>query len=188
MEPDGADRRRAELMRAAQDGDGAAYAALLRECVGLARAVARRQGVPPQSVEDVVQEVLLTVHRVRHTYDPRQPFEPWLAAIARRRAIDALRRDVRRQGRELHAETDYDDHPDPAPGPEAAARAAESGRRLREAIAALPPRQREAVRQLGLSERSLAEAASATGRTEGALKVNLHRALKTLRGMLDGER
>jgi len=34
-------------------------------------------------LEDVYQEVLLAVHRVRHTYDARRPFEPWLFAIAR---------------------------------------------------------------------------------------------------------
>jgi DNA-directed RNA polymerase specialized sigma24 family protein len=51
----------------------------------------------------------------------------------------------------------------------------------------LPPGQREAVEQLGLKERSLAEAAESTGRKTGALKVNLHRALKTLRDRLHGE-
>ena len=58
---------------------------------------------------------------------------------------------------------------------------------LREAISRLPPGQREAVEQMGLQERSLAEASAATGRSPGALKVNLHRALKALRGRLRGE-
>jgi RNA polymerase sigma-70 factor (ECF subfamily) len=57
---------------------------------------------------------------------------------------------------------------------------------LREAIKTLPPGQREAVEQLGLKEHSLAEAAEVTGRNTGALKVNLHRALKTLRDRLHG--
>jgi DNA-directed RNA polymerase specialized sigma24 family protein len=58
---------------------------------------------------------------------------------------------------------------------------------LREAIDTLPPGQREAIEQLGLKERSLAEAAESTGRKTGALKVNLHRALKTLRDRMNGE-
>jgi RNA polymerase sigma-70 factor (ECF subfamily) len=58
---------------------------------------------------------------------------------------------------------------------------------LHAAIAGLPPGQREAVEQMGLKERSLAEAASETGRNTGALKVNLHRALKALRGRLHGD-
>jgi RNA polymerase sigma-70 factor (ECF subfamily) len=51
----------------------------------------------------------------------------------------------------------------------------------------LPASQREAVQHLGIQEQSLAEAAAATGRTTGALKVNLHRALKTLRSQLSGK-
>ena len=52
---------------------------------------------------------------------------------------------------------------------------------MREALATLPERQREAVEALVLEEQSLAEAAAVTRRSKGALKVNLHRALKTLR-------
>ncbi len=89
---DTAAARRAAWMGAAQDGDARAYRLLLRECATLAAAVARRHGVPPFAVDDVVQDTLLTVHRVRHTYDPTRPFDPWLRAIAGRRAVDALRR------------------------------------------------------------------------------------------------
>src|SRR5258708_6752361 len=71
----------AALMAAAQDGDRQAYARLLREILPFVRAVAGRRHGTPDRVEDVVQDVLLTVHRVRQTYDPGLPFEPWLAAI-----------------------------------------------------------------------------------------------------------
>ncbi len=179
-----ADRRRTAWMAAAQAGDRAAYAALLRDCVPVVQAVARRQGVPPHRVDDVVQEVLLTVHRVRHTYDPARSFTAWLRVIAQRRTVDLLRRQGRQSARELHAPLAYEGHSDPAANPE---RSLEQGREadtLRAAIAALPAGQRQAVEQLGLQERTLAEAASATGRTTGALKVNLHRALKALRASL----
>ena len=79
------------LMAASQNGDARAYQALLRACVPFAATIARRQGVPADRVEDVVQEILLTIHRARATYDPLRPFLPWLRAIAQRRAIDALR-------------------------------------------------------------------------------------------------
>lgn len=179
-----ADRRRTAWMAAAQAGDRAAYTALLRDCVPVVQAVARRQGVPPGRVDDVVQDVLLTVHRVRHAYDPVRPFTPWLRAIAQRRIIDLLRRHGRQGARELHAPLAYEGHPDPAASPERSLEQARRADTLRSAIAALPAGQREAVEQLGLEERTLAEAASATGRTTGALKVNLHRALKALRAGL----
>ena len=88
-------------MAAAQGGDALAYQALLRACVPFAAAAARRHGVPPDRVEDVVQDVLLTVHRARATYDPQRPFLPWLRAIAQRRAIDALRRRYRLAANEV---------------------------------------------------------------------------------------
>ncbi len=168
-------------MRAAQDGDRAAYQALLRDCVPLIRGIARSQGVATANLEDVVQDVLLTVHRVRHTYDPTRPFDAWLGAISRRRAIDALRQTLRQQGRETHDPTSYETHADEAEPQDRVVEATQRARHVRQAIAALPPRQREAVEQLSLAERSLAEAAAATGRSEGALKVNLHRALGALR-------
>ena len=77
-------------MAAAQDGDQAAYARLLRDVLPFLRAIAARRHRTADRVEDVVQDVLLTVHRVRHTYDPARPFAHWLATIAERRSIDAL--------------------------------------------------------------------------------------------------
>ncbi|MDO1528068.1 sigma-70 family RNA polymerase sigma factor [Fulvimonas sp. R45] len=173
-------------MAAAQAGDRRAYERVLADSVALVRSVARRQGVPVDALDDVVQETLLTVHRVRHTYDPSRSYDAWLAAIAARRAIDALRSHGRRDRREVHDELALDQH---AGRDDASAESerTQQAQRLRQAIAGLPPGQRQAVEQLGLQEQSLAEAAAATGRNAGALKVNLHRALKALRGRLHGE-
>jgi RNA polymerase sigma-70 factor (ECF subfamily) len=159
---------------------------VLAESVPLIRAAARRQGVPIDQVDDVVQETLLAVHRVRHTYDPARSYDAWLSAIASRRAVDALRSQGRRGRRELHDEHALDTHAEVDDATAAAEREQEA-RRLRQAIASLPPGQREAVEQLGLKERSLAEAAVITGRQSGALKVNLHRALKALRTRFHGD-
>ena len=178
-----ADRRRAALMAAAQAGDRAAYEILLRDCVDLVRAIAYRQGVRSDRVDDVVQETLLSVHRARHTYDPQRPFIGWLRAIAQRRAIDVLRSAGRHGRREVHAPQAYEAYPDSA-APDRDLERAQAAGALRPAIDGLPAGQREAVQRLILEERSLAEASAITGRKEGALKVNLHRALKTLRTRL----
>ena len=82
-------------MRRAQSGDRPAYEQLLREVSPLIRALVRRHCSNRADIEEMVQDTLLTVHRVRHTYDPSRPFCPWLAAIAWRRSIDALRRRIR---------------------------------------------------------------------------------------------
>ena len=182
---DDAGRQRRAWMAAAQSGDRRAYERLLADSVALIRNVARRRGVPADALDDAVQETLITVHRVRHTYDPSRSYDAWLAAIAERRAIDVLRSHGRRSRREVHDDLALEQHPD-RDDASAESERAQHAQRLQAAVAGLPPRQREAVEQLGLRERSLAEAAAETGSTAGALKVNLHRALKSLRERLRG--
>ena len=178
------DQRRSAWMAAAQAGDRTLYAALLRDCVPLIQSAARRRGVPPDRVDDVVQDVLLAIHRARETYDPKRSFTAWLVVIAERRAIDLMRRTRRQNMRELHAPLAYESHADGSADPAAGLMGAEAGTRIAHALAGLPPGQREAVQHLVLDQRSLSDTAAATNRTTGAVKVNLHRALRTLRARM----
>ena len=179
------DTRRSALMAAAQTGDRVAYETLLRDCVSFIVSVARRQGVPSDRTDDVVQEVLLTVHRARATYDPRRSFNVWLGVIVERRAIDMLRQIHRRGAREVHSPLAYESHADEAVDLSAGIEHKEKVDRIGAALAELPRRQREAVHHLMLDEKSLADAAELTGRSKGSLKVNLHRALNALRLKMD---
>jgi RNA polymerase sigma factor (sigma-70 family) len=183
---DSRERRLVSWMRCAQAGDRAAYDQLLRVSIPFIKMVARKQGVPSDAVDDVVQETLLTLHRSLMEYDPNRPYTAWLRTIARRRAIDLLRGQGRTGLREIHEPVEFDNHPDPAATPEDEVE--QTGRRqfLRTVAASLPTRQLEAVEQLALAGKSLAEAAIATGQTQGALTVNLHRALNALRARFEG--
>jgi RNA polymerase sigma factor (sigma-70 family) len=180
----GADRRRSAWMAAAQAGDGAAYQALLRDSIPVIKSVARRRGVVADRIDDVVQDVLLTIHRARQTYDPSRSFTAWLSVIADRRAIDLLRRTRRQDVREVHAPLAFESHADQAADPAQGLAHADATGTVARALASLPTRQREAVQHLVLEERSLTDAAALTRRTKGSLKVNLHRALKALRGRM----
>jgi len=171
----------AAAMRAAQEGDANAYRTLLRDCVPAVAAMARAQGVRGAAVDDVVQEALLTVHRARATYDPARPFLPWLRAITQRRAIDAIRRGARRP-QEVYDPYAFESQPDAGPGPGDGLESHYRDRQLAAAVARLPDGQ--AVEHLAFRELSLDEASAVTGRSKGALKVNLHRALKSLRSAL----
>ena len=131
-----------------------------------------------------MQEVLLTVHRVRHTYDPARPFIHWLAAIARRRSIDALRRRGRTEAAEVSDEHAYETFADPRANREIEVR--ERVAALGSAMASLPPGQREALELLKLRELSLAEASRASGKSVASLKVSVHRAIRALRAQLTG--
>ncbi|MGO4221584.1 RNA polymerase sigma factor [Lysobacter sp. TAF61] len=169
-----------QWMLQAQCGDRSAYHALLRAVTPYVRAIARRYVGPGEDAEDALQEVLLVVHRIRHTYEPGRPFKPWLATIASRRCIDLLRRRSHRQQHECGSDPDFDAATQVA-GPDESLARVHVADRMRDAVGALPERQREAIRLLRLDELSLREASSQSRQSEGALKVACHRALKTLR-------
>lgn len=144
--------------------------------------MARRRSWSEDAIEDVVQDVLLTVHRVRHTYEPGRPVKPWLAAIASRRSIDAMRKRGRVTRQEIHHPGAYETFADPDannPGAAAAAAAVEP------MLAMLTPGQKEALELVKLREMSLVEASAASGQSIASLKVNIHRAMKKLRLHVD---
>ena len=168
------------LMARAQTGDGAAYLRLLQEVTPYLRALATRRHRDADDIEDAVQDVLLTVHVIRHTYDPTRPFGPWLVAIANRRLVDRLRRQRRTRARETPLSAEHDHFADaPTNFEESTDR-----NKLDGAVGRLPPRQQQAIRLLKLEEMSLKEAAMASGMSIGSLKVATHRALISLRQVL----
>lgn len=174
-----------KLMVAAQGGDGSAYARLLREATPLVRAMARRRFRNEDLVEDVVQDVLLSLHRVRHTYDPARPFKPWLAAIASRRIVDVIRRRTRLAAHETCDDLAYETFADPTSNKDVEAGAA--AQEIAQALEGLPAGQREALELLKLKEMSLIEASAASGQSVAGLKVAVHRAIKTLKARLGGQ-
>ena len=179
------DRDRAMLMARAQAGEREAYRRLLEDITPFIRALAARRLHDASEVEDAVQDVLLTVHMIRHTYDPARPFAPWLVAIANRRIIDRWRRQMRRNLRQTTLSSKQETFSAPEANLEDAGLDAVA---LRAAIERLPPGQRQAIKLLKLGEMSLKEAATASGMSIVALKVATHRALATLRKALENPR
>jgi RNA polymerase sigma-70 factor (ECF subfamily) len=171
------------LMARAQDGDRHAYRTLLEDMTPYLRTLAARCFRETSDAEDAVQDVLLTVHAVRHTYDPGRPFGPWLVAIANRRIIDRLRRQIRTRSREIELSAEHETFSPDAANFHFDDTSADLAA-LYEAIATLAPDQRLAINLLKLKEMSLKEAAQASGRSVSALKVATHRAIKSLRKRL----
>ena len=179
--------RLGNLMRAAQEGDGNAYLRLLTEVTPLVRRVIQRQRAFLQAsdIEDIVQDILVSLHTVRATYDPTRPFLPWLMAIARNRMVDAARRYGRLSINEVsvaeYPET-FSEEPTNKIG-----EAYGDSEALREAINQLPPGQQRAIEMMKLREMSLKEASAASGMGVTALKVAVHRGMKALRKALSNE-
>lgn len=177
------DERWRNLMRAAQDGDSAAYARLLEELVPMLRGMVRHKWRNPSDAEDIVQDILLSVHLVRQTYDPARPIGPWLATIASRRIADAARRASSRAANETTVETMPETFAGAATKTEQDA--SDDQREVRRALAGLPAPQRQAIELMKLEGLSLAEASRATGKSIAALKVTIHRATRAMRRMLE---
>ena len=184
MSENGSADRLAKLMQAAQAGDRGSYIQVLTEITPRLRRIVRRyrrfQAV--DEIEDLVQDILLSVHAVRATYDPERPLMPWLLAIARHRLVDSARRHARRAAHEVVVDdlavTFSDERANINIG------TCGDPEELRAAIEALPPGQRSAIEMLKLREMSLKEAALVSGIRVGALKVASHRGMQALRKAL----
>jgi RNA polymerase sigma-70 factor (ECF subfamily) len=178
------DRSLETLMQAAQAGDTRAYVRLLEDIAPRLRHFVRgqRRFLNAEDIEDLVQDILLSLHAVRATYDPQRPFMPWLIAIARNRLADGARRYSRRAAHEAQVERLPVTFSGEATNMDSGAyRDPEA---LRQAIRGLPPGQRQAIEMLKLNDMSLNEASAASGMSVGALKVSVHRAMASLRKTL----
>lgn len=172
------------LMAHAQEGNSTAYLRLLREITPYLRSLVRRWIKDAWDIEDAVQDILLTLHSIRHTYDPSRPFGPWLVGIANRRAIDKLRR----RGRQALRETPLTAEHEATIAAAGNSDDALEKQHLEKVINDLPPIQRTAVDLLKLKEMSLKEASDATGLSVASLKMATHRALRNLRNLLSDRR
>lgn len=163
------------LLIAGLDGDESAYHAFLQQLSTHLRGFLRvRLARLPDDVEDLVQETLLAVHNQRHTYDHDQPLTAWVHAIARYKLVDLLRR---RAGRDMLNDPLDDDLAVFATSDN---EVADARRDLSKLLEQLPERQRLPIVHMRLEGLSVAETARATGMSESAVKVGVHRGLKAL--------
>ena len=166
------------LLASAQRGDRGDYRRFLEAVTPFVRALARRRCRDEERAEDVVQDALITLHRIRHTYTPGRPVKPWIAAIVARRAIDAARREGRIASAEIDAPLAYETFADPAANQEGSG---EARRLIERLLPELSHKEKEAIELVKLREMSLAEASEHSGQSVGALKVNVHRAIARMR-------
>lgn len=163
-------------MARAQKGDQTAYRHLLSQVMKTLEGYYRRRIREPENAAEVVQQCLMKVHVVRHTFDATRPFEPWLFAIARTVLIDYFRASGRRIAAELVSDEIFDDAAEDG--------GAHSQMAFREALGALTEEQRQALQLMKIEGLSVEEAASRLGISESNMKVRMHRALKSLKTSL----
>lgn len=163
-----------QLMRAANRGDGRAYARLLGLVTPVVRGIVRARGgaMGPEACEDIVQEVLVTIHLKRQSWREDAPLRPWLYAVTRHKVIDAFR------ARGQRVEVPVEDFAEVLPAPEG--EDPFEAQDMARVIDRLEPRAAQIVRAIGIEGESAAEAGARLGMSEGAVRVALHRALKAL--------
>ena len=162
-----------ELVVAAQGGDREAFGLLYGRFGPMVHGVLLAR-VPYGEVDDLVQDVFLTAFQRMSTLRAPGAFGPWLAAIARNRAVDYHRRPP--------TEPITDDFPGPDARPQIEARAALS------VIQSLPAAYRETLVLRLVEGMTGQEIADRTGLTPASVRVNLHRGMKRLREALDSNR
>jgi len=165
-----------QIMTRYQSGDAAAAESLVDLLSGQLYFFFSSQMGSREEADDMLQEVWLRIHRVRHTYRPGEPVLAWVYAIARRVRIDNYRRRYRIARREVAA--------DVLPEVRAGQGSSQELPSFAELVALLPESQREVLTMLKVGGLSIEEVARATSSTAGSVKQKVHRAYDRLRRML----
>lgn len=170
-----------EWAAAAQKGDRDAYRHLLGDIVPYIRAVIMPGLANPDWADDIVQEVLISVHRSLKTYDPALSFKPWLTAIIKFRRTDFMRGHYSRRGDRqasledpvfLQKHVTSDD-------------VAGEWKDVERALERLPQQQRKILEMVKIQGLTAQETADKTGMSVSAVKVSVHRSMKKLKAMLE---
>ena len=170
------DREISDLMRTGLTGNRSAYHDFFKTILPMLTNMIKNMAstLPPDQCEDIVQEILTSIHAKRQTWDQKKPILPWVYAIARYRLIDHLRR----QKRSLKTDTDVDaiadsiatadQHPD-------------LRHDLERGIGRLGGQTEAVVRAMGLEGKDAKQTSRELNMSENAVRIAFHRGLKKLR-------
>lgn len=166
----------AHVSRIRDDKDQAAFAELFRHFAPRVKAFLMKSGADAAMAEECAQEVMATLWHKAHMFDPaRATVATWIFTIARNRKIDALRKQNRPEPEDLPwgpaAEPDQED----------VLTLQQETQALGQALAELPPKQRELIERAYFGDLSHSEIAAETGLPLGTIKSRIRLALERLR-------
>ncbi|WP_426443104.1 sigma-70 family RNA polymerase sigma factor [Bradyrhizobium genosp. P] len=183
MESNSREYRWATWMRAAINGDVAAYRLFLESVTPFLRTIATRRcmqfGLAWSEAEDIVQEALLAIHLKRGTWDRSGPIGPWISAVVRNKVIDAFRRRGRRIDIPIENVIDTLEVQNVV--------SPLGAQNLDRLLSGLKERPRRIVTSISVEGASIRETAERLQMTEVAVRVALHRALKSLAALYQAD-
>jgi RNA polymerase sigma-70 factor (ECF subfamily) len=161
-----------QYMILSQKGDQDSYRSFLIEVVPLIESRVRRQLINKDDVSDVVQEVLISIHKSLATYDSKRDVLPWLMTITHRRIVDYIRKITRINDKEVLTSdgdvTYFEDHT------KSSVVDLSYFRKLSEET-------RSAIKLTKIEGYSTKEAAQMLGLKENALRTKISRGMSKLR-------
>jgi RNA polymerase sigma-70 factor (ECF subfamily) len=180
-----------ELMSRVAGGDSAAFEALYDRYAPAVLGLLVKTLQDRPLAEEVLQETFWRVWDKGQTFaDDRGSFRAWVFSIARRLAIDTIRRQkvrpqpVRDEAEELKLAT----QPSPGPNVDEAAWSAIESKRVRAALEQLSPEQCRVLELAYFEGLTRQEIAGVTGEPLGTIHTRARLGLQKLRAILSGER
>ncbi|MBT7933335.1 MAG: sigma-70 family RNA polymerase sigma factor [Thiotrichales bacterium] len=158
-----------EWLRAALMGDENAYRLLLTDLRPWLMAYFMKR-VHKNTVEDLVQDTLMSLHSKRQTYNPDYPFGPWISAVARHRWIDHMRKNLKYIEMELDPEFPSQEYE----------RDEYAKHDIKTLLELIPSIQAKIIRMVKLQEMSINEVSKKTGYSPSNVKIMVHRGMKNM--------
>jgi len=164
------------VMRCAQDGDKRAYSLLFEKITPLLRSFISQKISNPDDMEDIVQEILISIHKAGHTFDVDRPFEVWMYTIARYRLNDYLRCYYKNESLKVRIFDDTEDYS----AENYVTENLEINESISELLDSMPEKQRKIVTMMKVEGYTAKETAERMNMSETAVKVAAHRVYKNI--------
>jgi RNA polymerase sigma-70 factor (ECF subfamily) len=169
------------LISRALEGDKNSYTLFLKQVEAYARPILYSSLASPEWVDDVIQEILLSVHKALPTFERTRPVKPWLNAIINFRKTDYLRRHYRqrklKQEAQLNVETEHKNVTFFPDTPEL--------KDMERALAQIPKKQRDVLILMKIKGYTAKEVSRQLGMSVSAVKVSAHRGAASLRKIME---
>lgn len=169
-----------ELAQNAQNGDRRAYNKLLQNLASYTKSILGGSLANPEWVDDITQDVLVSVHKSLDTYSSERPFKPWVRSIIQFRKADFLRQHYKKKHvnesafehteifqEDVTFQPDYGELKD-----------------IDNAISTFPEKQQKIFKLLKIEGYSAKEVAEKMDMSESAVKVSAHRTANKLKEIL----